>query len=794
MRPRVRKKAGLIPYLVFAVCTAAWAGGPRFVTGTNYSGAAAGKMMVWYTPNLLYYTDPGNLNANVMHAQADAMVASAAASWNVAYARVTLAQGGVLGEHVSSQNTYFTGTSLVYPADVEATNYLSMPIAIVYDTDGSVTDLLLGSGASSLSACSHNAVTGSVDGFGQTGTIEHAVILLNGRCVGSTPQQMLQMQYQLERAFGRVLGLAWAQVNDNVFTAVNTVTANQMNNWPVMHPIDVICGTYTYQCMSNPFQLRPDDISSLALLYPVTAANIVVGKSLSVAAGSGFSIQASTYFPNRVNGMDSVNMTIEWGVVAGFFNAYQTLSAVSGATFQRNGGNPVSGMTVPASDNAGTPNASNAQIGAGSFGRMPYMSGFSNNMDGYVSAEAINPLYSGEYAVGIYEGTPISMTGVTQGPNGIFLPTLTSWTLTLFASSEPTSCSPGNDGVEAAPVAANATGWWTGLLCGEGHTSWFSATVKAGRTWTLEVTATDEYGEATVQKARPVIGVWNSTDATGTLPTIAASASAMNSMSLGMTQLPVAAASQAETVRIAIADQYGKGRPDFTYNARLLYADSIAPAVVGAGGGTITITGMGFRAGNQVTVNGVAANVVSWSANQIVAIAPTMAAAGMSVGAAADVAVTDPSTAGQTVMSGVLVYSGAPDTILVVSAPSFVETGVVSGTAFAVKVMASDGVTPVSGASVVFAVAGGAALTACAGTSSCMATTDANGVAQTTVSGTDVGSVTLKATEVSGGASVSVALVDADPVRVVAAASAAQYVAAGAAVSELDGGGGCDAG
>jgi hypothetical protein len=741
-------------------------------------------MMAFYTPSPLYYTDPGDLNATVSHAQADAMVAAAAGVWNIPTSMLTLAQGGVLSEHVSEGNSYFNGTAVVFPADVQASNYLAKPIAVVYDTDGSMTELLLGSGASDPSACRHNAVTESVDGFGQNGTIEHAVIVLNGRCVGAEPEQMLQMQYQLERVFGRVVGLAWAQVNDDVFTGVTPATAGQLANWPVMHPIDVICGPYTYQCMQEPFQLRPDDESSLALLYPVTAGNVVKGKTVTISANS-MSVDAYLYFPGMQQGMDEVNLTMQWGLLGAFFDSFQTLSAVSGARYQRNGGNPVTGRTAPAADNEGGPYVGWNE-GWATMGRLPIEPNSGKLNETLVVSEPINPLYSGEYAVGIYEGTPLSMTGTSQSPGGLSWTGNYDWEFNMVSSAEPSGCSPGSDGVERAPVVADPSGWWTGLLCGPGHVSWWSATVKAGRTWTLETTATDETGAATTRKMRPVMGVWKASDAVGGLPTVAATASAMNSLSLGMTQLPMAAASQAETVRIAIADLLGAGRPDFTYKARMLYADNIAPGVVGSGGGQITIAGMGFRAGNEVMVNGVKAAVVSWSATQIVALAPSMVAAGMSVGVAADVAVIDPGTNGQTVMSGVLAYSSAADTVKLVSAPVVVETGVVASTMFAVRVLASDGITGVAGASVMFGITGEAALGACGGASSCVVTTDSTGLAQSLVSGTAVGVVVLRATEVSGGATVSVTLADVDPVRVVTTNAGARYLAADAAVGWSD--------
>ncbi len=39
-------------------------------------------------------------------------------------------------------------TGLIFPADVQSSNYLAKQIAVIYDSDGSITDLLLGNGAS----------------------------------------------------------------------------------------------------------------------------------------------------------------------------------------------------------------------------------------------------------------------------------------------------------------------------------------------------------------------------------------------------------------------------------------------------------------------------------------------------------------------------------------------------------------------------------------------------------------------------------------------------------------------
>jgi hypothetical protein len=59
-------------------------------------------------------------------------------------------------------------------------------------------------------------------------------------------------------------------------------------------------------------------------------------------------------------------------------------------------------------------------------------------------------------------------------------------------------------------------------------------------------------------------------------------------------------------------------------------------------------------------------------------------------------------------------------------------------------------------------------------------TTDATGLASTSVLGVAAGSATVSGTETSGGASAKATMVDVDPVRVVTIVGATQYLAAGA--------------
>ena len=757
-------------WMALAGALQARAGGPRFVTAT-YSWVGAGIPIPFYTSSPMYYTDSGNLSATVSHAQADAMVAAAAATWSVPTSKLVIQQGGELAEHVSSANVYFDGSEMVFPADVSANNYQSIPIAVIYDTDGSVIDTLLGDGASDPSGCRDTGVVESVDSIGVEGTIHHAMLILNGRCVGSTPQQLLQMQYQLERAFGRVVGVSWSQLNDNLFTGATPPTAGEIDYWPIMHPIDVLCGPYSYQCMSNPFQLRMDDVDTLAVLYPVTSSNITAGET-SIWTNS-LNLEGQVLFPTG-QGMDGVNVTATRQTRgAQKAEPWQVASSVTGYSYQQNVGNPVTG-----------PESSSENVGM-EYGPAEAIFSLPRVEDAvvenvYMTTEPIDPLYTGEYAIAPYErppvtpsGSPITMadwSGVA-GTGGNFIQAV---------GDAASSCSPGADGTQSAPANSDASGWWNGLLCPFGHSSWWSVQVNAGSSWTLEVTALDESGAPTMYKAQPVIGVWNTGD--GGLPTVASAPAALNSMAPGVTQLQMPASSSAGNYTFAVADQYGAGRPDFTYKARVLYAASVKPTTVNLAGGQIAISGEGFRQGNQVSVNGVPATVVSVSANQIVAKAPSMAAAHASLGTAVDVMVTDVATGGTTDIGNGYIYSNVlPDVMVVESQPAALETGITAALPFAVQLLKSDGVTPIANASVQFAVVSGAAgFGACAGASTCTLRTDATGMVSTTVKGGARGPVVLSASEVSGSAGVQITLTDVNPVLTASIANASSYLAAGA--------------
>ena len=744
----------------------ALAGGPRFVSGVN-SPAGAAHLGIWSTSTLQYFTDPGPLAASVSHADADAMVAQAAAVWNVPTSSLALQQGGELGEDVSGANVIMDGTGVAFPADVQTSNEANMPVAVIYDEDGSITDLLLGLGASDPVECRQNAVTESVDDIQGDGNLHHALLILNGRCVGAAPEQLSQMQYQLERAFGRVLGLAWAQVNDNVFTAENPVTADQETYWPVMHPLDVLCGPYTYQCMSNPGTLRSDDLNSLTRLYPVTQANLTQGKQISTA--DTVAIYGYLSFPTG-QGMDWVNITAH-RFHNGVMEDWELVSSTTGFAFQESLRSPVTGVQAV--------DAGSNDAGLESFYWLPAVP-LDTESDIIMVPEPVNPLYNGDYALAPYPRPPVTPSGSPQVATVTFALGGGSYVATTVKDAA-SSCAPGQDGTEDAPAALDPSGWQSGLLCGWGHSSWWSAAVRAGHTWTLEVTATDETGSGSAYKLQPVLGVWQAGDATGTVPTVAKQAAPFNALSPGVTQLHMTSAKNDRVLRMVVSDQFGAGRPDFTYTARMFYADTVQPATLGAGGGQIVLTGMGFRQGNVVQVNGVAATVQTWTPTKIVATAPSLGQTGATVGRPVTVSVQDAETGATTAMYRALTYVPAPDILQLVGAPASLETGIVADTPLTLRVVTAASGAPVAGATVqIGLLAGVAELGICGSATTCTATADSNGLVQTSVMGDAAGSIVISATEVSGGSTLQIPLSDTDPVRTVRLSDTSRYMAAGA--------------
>src|SRR5581483_4900228 len=178
---------------------------------------------------------------------------------------------------------------------------------------------------------------------------------------------------------------------------------------------------------------------------------------------------------------------------------------------------------------------------------------------------------------------------------------------------------------------------------------------------------------------------------------------------------------------VGISDVRGDGRPDYHFHAHLLYADSISPARIPVTGAPIVVQGTGFGTGMAAAIGATSATQLAVSATQM-----TLAASPHPDGTQ-NIAISDPVSGASTSISGALTYGAAStDKILSISGSGPpVTVGVPSIIPISVRVVTSDGVTPVPGATVGWSAPGTVQLSACGGASVCSVTTDEGGNAST---------------------------------------------------------------
>ncbi len=700
----------LFGLFVFYAPLIAFAGGPKYVAGTAYFNAAVmGQPVHWANGQVNYFVDQGPLSSAITNAQATTMVDAAAALWSaVPTAGVTLTDKGPLNEDVNGANIQVNSSTQVNPpgqitapADITpaAINY---PIAVIYDVDGSVINAIFGATTSEPTACQNNAVYVWLDNINTDATAAHGVILLNGLC--ATDANMLDMMsFELERAFGRILGLDFSQVNPEALDGDETGGAL---GWPVMQPLSGACGATGGDCIPDPTVLRWDDIAALNRLYPITAANLASFPGKELTAANTISIQGTVSFRTGY-GMQGVNVVAR-PLDANGNPLYQyAVTAVTGALYGGNHGNPVTGWN----DANGNPLAnwgSNDPTLQGSFdlSGIPLPPGVTS-ANYQVTFEAIDALDILESSVGPYNQGQVTPSGTLDT---ISLPNLSAGSAQTLTVTAPDSAEGGYDdaiGVQSQPRAMPAGGMWCGRLSQVGQSDWFVFPVRGNRIFTVVTQALDETGAPTETKALPSIGVWDAFKPVGT-PAVGA-APGLNGDATGETWLRVASNGD-DVVRIGIADLRGDGRPDYAYSGWVLYGDTVSPTRLPASGGPITIEGMGFRLADTVTVGGLAATVTSISPNQITAIVPP---APIGVTGAVDVEVDDELAfyAAAIIPGGVSYDAGNGDALTLDTAPAnTVPIG--EPLPFSVTALGSN-LTPAGGVSVIYTVTTGTATLAC---------------------------------------------------------------------------------
>ncbi len=719
----------------------AWAGGPEYTAGVGYFNAGvAGQPVTWRGGAIRYYTDQGNLSSMLTGPNADAFVADAFSRWTtIATAAVSATRAGQLAEDVNGANVILNpdGT-ITMPADIQPT--ATAPVGVVYDADGQVTDALIGKGASS--DCFMNAAFGGVDAFTADGHFGHALVVVNGKCALSS-NSLPDLKYRLVRVLGQIFGLGWSQLNLNAVTGSPRPTADDLAGLPIMHEQDLASCVPISTCYPNADQPKMDDRAALSRLYPVTSENIGEFSGKQVFAASTGRIHGSVEFTdasgNPTQPMQGVNVVARWvdpgtGQPSGRYAA----ASVSGFLFAGNAGNPVTGYSDALGNVYNRFGSRDAALeGFFDLAGLEIPSG--NSAQYQLSVEAIDDTLSQN--VGPYGPWQVLPSGARQA----MLVTVTKGSDlqqdVLMEDSAVAMPEPGEPGNFASPRLLPKSGDWMGRLTGYGDDDYFLLNGQTNRTLTVEVTALDEGGQATVRKAQPVVGMWSLAAPEGTLPP-AATPSSFNSTNFGVTQLNAQLLSSTQ-FRIGIADLRGDGRPDFRYHARVLYGDSVRPARVGVRGGTpILVEGLGFRPGMRLAVGGTTATQLAVSANQLVATVPALA------DGVRTVTITDPATGASSVLTDGLTFGAGPNDIIRLAQGTNSATPVGGDVAYPVRitVATADGSTAVGGATVQWNVTNRAGLSACGGASTCSVVTDESGQAETGVTIAAVGTTTVTAT------------------------------------------------
>jgi len=774
---RLSLAAGII--LLFAMIVRA--GGPKCVAGTSYfDPTITGQALTWPQGLITYYTDRGDLSPILSNASANSFVAGAFSVWTaVPTAALAATNPGSLAEDVNGTNVVVNADGTIsMPSDIQSTA-TGTPVGIVYDYDGSVTDALLGRGSGGSSQCFFNAVFGGNDNYGSLASYQHALIVINGQCAQQS-SQLTDVEYRLVRVIGGVLGLGWSQLNVNVQAGSPYPSSDDYAGFPVMHYVDVWnCAPITL-CYPNPYRLSMDDMAAVSRLYAVTAQNQSDFPGKQIFSSATARIHGSVYFTdthgNRTHPMQGVNVVARWiDPVTRLPSRRYAVSSVSGFLFRGNGGNPITGFEDSIGDPLAEWGSTDSSL-EGFFdlaGLQPPITGAQYQL----TVEGLDPKWSA--GVGPYSPGPVAPSGSAQAITVTVSPgSEIQQDILMMNSAQPPRQAASS---WSAPLPLPSGGDWAGSLTSYADVDYFLLNAQTNRTLSVSVTALDEAGQASQLKAQPVIGMWAASDPEGSVPG-AFTHSPFSQVPFGLTRLDANILTSGNFL-IGIADVRSDGRPDYRYRAHVLYADSVWPARVSVNGGTITLQGTGFSPGLSSRVGASSVSALTVSSTFMMLAVPAHA------DGVENISVTDPVSGGATTMTGALTYgaAAADNIVLLNGANPSTPVGVQAANPVSVRVVASDGVTPVAGATVGWSGTNGVQFSACGGASACSVITDQNGNAATWITaaaaGTSMVTATLAPGVYSPSKSVSAALGATQSSSDIGVSTPYIYVSQGATVS-----------
>jgi len=488
-----------------------------------------------------------------------------------------------------------------------------------------------------------------------------------------------------------------------------------------------------------------DDIAALNRIYPITSTNLSSFPGKELTAANTVSIQGTISFKSGV-GMQGVNVVARPLDTSGNPMNEYGVSFVSGGYFRGNHGNVVFGYN----DTYGNPltnyGSTNVTLqGFFDLSGIPLPPGVTSATY-QISFEAINANDSGTASVGPYlQGSPVpSGTAATVVLQNLTEGSTKTVNQTVENSAEGTSMQGLSSAQEPMPLPAN--GVWVGGINQIGEAQWFEFPVRGGRLFTIVAQPLNENGAASAQKLLPSIGVWDGYDPAANAPV--GYVVGPDSISPGESMLQIETSGD-DMVRMAVTDERGDGRPDYSYEGWVLYADTATPAHLPTSGGVIVINGMGFHLADTVLVGGQPAQVTSVTANQITAIAP---AAASGVTGSVDVEVDDQATteASAVISGGVSYDSGNGDALNLVTAPMGT-VPIAVPIPFTVTAEEAN-TTPANGVTVIYTVTSGTAQLGC-GQTTCLVTSTGDGRATMNVTDVDA-NLSIVTASLTNGASV----------------------------------------